>query len=474
MKLAARFSLGMVLLLRLCSSVRSAETPPAGVFYAPENPRYTIVESALDSVRFTLTKTLQADARGHLVSISSFVNPEGEVMGWHDFGHLEGPGWAANAVGGAWEIYSLGRLLDRPAWRSNALAILDHVLEGGFLDETTGFIRGYRETTTGRLVLNYKHDTNWFCPGSMAKVGFQLLGLAGDLGADPRADRMRQMAMRTAEWIRKNVEAVPNGWSPRRTGPDGKIYRKSPDGGNDPYWQTSADGLFILQLQVALTARGLADDRAALRQKVAVFMAAGGLFASINHDTYDPHESVAYSVAFRTLLPAARLLNDEAVRTFAYEKCLAGLDQFKMTDDRNGVATRGLLYMEKSWDTAYLWENAEAALAYFEAAADTRESQPARSRQFELDGLTILRAIARHHHGPHGFLTEGVDWNDHVKQKHHIAQAKYGDIQYTEPFLNNQHIVEPTLFYLERLARRSVVEGRTVWRDAEGNVLLTL
>ena len=66
-------------------------------FYLTENPQYTIVESSLDSIRFTLNKTVRRDDRGHLVSISSFVDPDGEVMGWHDFGNLEGPGWAANA-----------------------------------------------------------------------------------------------------------------------------------------------------------------------------------------------------------------------------------------------------------------------------------------------------------------------------------------------------------------------------------------
>ena len=90
-------------------------------FYVPENPQYTIVDSVQDSVRFTLTKTLQRDSRGHLVSLSSFVDPEGQVMGWHDFGNLEGPGWAANAVGGAWEIYTLGKFLHKPDWQSNAL-----------------------------------------------------------------------------------------------------------------------------------------------------------------------------------------------------------------------------------------------------------------------------------------------------------------------------------------------------------------
>jgi len=131
-----------------------------------------------------------------------------------------------------------------------------------------------------------------------------------------------------------------------------------------------------------------------------MFQKAGGIFGSINHDTYDPHENVAYSVALRTLWDVAGVLDDDTIRTFAYEKCLAGLDQFKMHEDRNGVETKGLLYMEKSWDTAYLWENAEAALACFEAA------------------------------------------------------------------------VEPTLYYLEHLARKAVEHGQVQWRDLEGNVLL--
>lgn len=465
-----RILLGAAALLA-ASGTTAATATGERPFYVPENPRYTIVSSVVDSLRFTLNKTVKPDARGHLVSISSFVNPEGEIMGWHDFGNLEGPGWAANAVGGAHEIYRWGQFMGKPEWTQAALRILDHVLDCGFINETNGFITGYRETTTGKFCLNYKHNSDWFCPGSMAKVAFQLLIFADDLGSDPRAARMMQIAARTAQWIAQNVEPVPNGWFPRRTTPEGRLYRKSPDGGNDPFWQTSADSLFILQLQAALTERHLADYRPALREKINVFMKAGGIFGSINHDTYDPHENVAYAVAFRTLRLAARVLQDDAIRRFAYDVCLAGLDQFKMNEDRNGVATRGLLYMEKSWDTAYLWENAEAALAYFEAVADTRARDPQRAREWELDGLTILRAIAKHHYGPHGFLTEGVDWNNHVGQQHHINQAKYGAIQYTEPFLNNQHIAEPTLFYLEHLAAKSGRGRKAVYRDVEGNVL---
>jgi hypothetical protein len=441
-------------------------------FYRPENPRYTILGSAIDSIQFTLGRTVRTDERGHLVSISSFVNPNGEVMGWHDFGNLEGPGWAANAVGGAWEIYALGRFLGRTEWQTSAVRILDHVLDCGFIEEETGFIRGYRETTTGKFCLNYKHHSEWFCPGSMAKVAYQLLVFADELNGDPRAERMREIAKRCAAWIESNVEPVPNGWYPRRTTPEGKVYRPSPDGGQDPYWQESADSLFIVQLQAALTERGLADYRARLREKLAVFMKAQGIFGSINHDTYDPYENVAYSVAFRTLRLAARVLEDPSIRAFAFDRCLWGLEQFKMFEDRNRVVTRGLLYMERSWDTAYLWENAEAALAWFEAAADLRQSEPERSRDYELDGLVILRTAARHHYGRYGFLTEGVDWNNHVGQQHHIDQARHGAIQYTEPFLNNQHIAEPTLYYLEHLARRGERRGQMTWLDLEGNVLL--
>ncbi len=186
-----------------------------------------------------------------------------------------------------------------------------------------------------------------------------------------------------------------------------------------------------------------------------MFIAQEGIFGSINHDTYDAHENVAYSVAYRTLRLVAALLEDPSIRDFAETNCLAGLEPFKMTEDRNGVATRGLLFMERSWDTAYLWENAEAALAYFEAADDLRTRHPDQARQYEQDGLVILRAIAGHHYGDHGFLTEGVDWNNHVGQQHHIDQAEFGAIQYTEPFLNNQHIVEPTLYYLQHLATQS-------------------
>jgi hypothetical protein len=418
----------------------ATKTGPQEPFYLPEDPNYTILDSARDSVRFTVERTL-VEYKGRLSSKSSFVDKDGNIMGWHDFGNLEGPGWAANAVGGAYELYTFGRHNKDPALQKMALSVLDHVLENGFIDYDTGFITGYRETTTDKFCLNYQHKSNWFCPGSMAKIAYQLL-IFSDILDEPRKSATQDVALKTADWISRNIRPTPNGWYPRRCRPDGGHYPQNAYGDGDILFEKSGDGLFILQLNAALTQRGLADYTQEVRRATKVFMDAGGFFGSINHDTYDEHENVAYSVAFRTLRQVAKLLDDASIRAFAYDKCLAGLDQFKMTDDRNGVRTKGLLYMEKSWDTAYLWENAEAALACFEAYEDTGKEQ------YKRDGLTILRAIAKHHQRDTGFLTEGVDWNNHVGKEHHFDGTEYGDIKYTEPFLNNLHIVEPTLLAL--------------------------
>ncbi|MGC9396050.1 MAG: hypothetical protein ACP5J4_14500 [Anaerolineae bacterium] len=64
---------------------------------------------------------------------SSFVDPEGEAMLWHDFGPLEGPGWAANAVGGAHLLYRWGIYLGDAGIQKKALRLVDHVLKGGFV-----------------------------------------------------------------------------------------------------------------------------------------------------------------------------------------------------------------------------------------------------------------------------------------------------------------------------------------------------
>jgi hypothetical protein len=411
----------------------------ASAFYLPEDPKYTILDSARDSVRFAEGTLVPFE--GRLACKSSFVDQAGEIMGWHDFGNLEGPGWAANAVGGAYELYMFARHNRDPALAEKAILLLDHVLGDGFINYKTGFITGYRETTKNEFCLNYQHKSNWFCPGSMAKIAYQLL-IFSDLLESERKNKMRQAAIKCAAWIDSNIKATSNGWYPRRCKPTGEHYPQNAYGDSDILFDKSADGLFIIQLYTGLTQRRLADYKNQIKEKIRAFIKVGGIFGSINHDTYDEHEDVAYAVAFRVLRDAAKLLGDETIRNFAYDKCLAGLDKFKMTEDRNGIQTKGLLYMEKSWDTSYLWENAEVALAYFEAYIDTN------NESYLADGLTILRAIARHHHGRHGFLTEGVDWNNHVGKQHHFNEAEFGDIKYTEPLLNNLHIVEPTLLII--------------------------
>ena len=48
----------------------------------------------------------------------------------------------------------------------------------------------------------------------------------------------------------------------------------------------------------------------------------------------------------------------------------------------------------------------------------------------------------------------------------------YGDVNYTQPFLNNMHITTPTLFYLEHLARPVRKENGLALLDCEDNLLV--
>ncbi|MCS7264292.1 MAG: hypothetical protein NZ805_05610 [Armatimonadetes bacterium] len=441
--------------------------PKERSFYVPENPNYTIFDSARDSVRFAV---LCLEPCGdHWRSKSSFVDLEGNPQNWHDFGTLEGPGWAANAVGGALELYRFGRFVGDELIMAKALGLIEHVINCGFLCDD-GFILPYRETDTGRFVLNFKHNNDWFCPGSIARIGYQMLLFADELSDDRTARFLIERALWCATWLAQHIQRLPNGWFPRRVTPEGEPYPYAAEAHSpDPIFDCSGDAIQMLQLWVQLAIRDLIGTYGTIADVIKTFMAEGGFFGSVNHDTYDRHENVAYALAFRTLLQASQLLELPQIRDFAYNVCLKGLDKFKMSEDRNSVATKGLLLMEESWNTAYLWENAEAASAYLDAFADTGEER------FLSDALTILRATAKHHYGDKGFLTEGVDWDNVVGSKHHIDGAEFGAIRYTEPLLNNLHIVEPTLNYLERWAtKRTMPDGRTEFYDHEGNLISTL
>ncbi|MEW6235423.1 MAG: hypothetical protein AB1656_08570 [Candidatus Omnitrophota bacterium] len=447
-------------------------------FYREANDDYTIVDSLKDSLRFTTRRCLSV-YKGNLCANSTFVDPEGRPQPWHEFGELEGVGWAANAVGGAGEILRFARTFNDARLTSIGTSILFHALEGGFFQDD-GFLYPYRDIRTDERRLNYLHDKkfdNWFCPGSSAHIVLQLLW-SSDEAPEPLASQLIEAALRTADWLWKNVKPCANGWYPRRCQKDGSHANHNAWGGvPDPQFDHSGDGAYLLWLWCELTQRGYRNCYKEIQRAAFAYRDIGGAFGSINHDTYDDHENVAYSVGFRAVTRAADLLRDTALYDWALSQCMHGLERFEIGDDRNSLATRGLLFMEDSWDTSYLWENAEAAMAMFEGAKATR------IQSYELKGLSILRAAALHHHGSHGFLTEGVDWNNHNGQWRevegkkipiHVNGVEFGDVNYTQPFLNNMHIATPTLYYLEQLAKRARTAKGLQFRDLEDHVLTVI
>jgi hypothetical protein len=448
-----------------------------------DNAVALLLASAEASVRFAVA-CLEPVGQ-HLRAKSSFVDPTGAIMHWHDFGDLEGPGWAANAIGGAHLLYRWGLYLEKTdlhegnaleavrvtacQLQEKALVLLDHVLEDGFV-RPDGFVWPYYHVGRNAFCLNYAHTNDWLCPGSLAKIGTQMLDFAAALEAvtgkveriasqgpsipgERRVVRLREIAARLGRWLENHVPRLENGWVPRRITLDGEPYPYTPEGAPDPIYDHSADGLFLLELWARLGEVVASHEKRTeeqgpptrARELGDAFVAAGGHWGSLNHDTYDDHENVAYAVAFRILRRIAAPLNRPTWPMFAYDVALPALQRFRMEENRHGVVTRGLFWMEESWDTAYLWENAEIAQAYLEAWIETGD-------QAHRDvALGVLSAIAQHHYGSLGFLTEGVDWNNHVGQQHHVDQAEFGAIRYTEPLLNNLHHIGPTLTYLTRL-----------------------
>lgn len=371
-------------------------------------------------------------------AISSFVDYEGKIMLWHDFGPLEGPGWAANSLGGAYEFLLFSRCISDEPFERDALGLLHHSLNCGFLRQD-GFIIPYRHLPENRFCLNFKGNNDWFAPGSMARIALQMLWISDVLGEDLSED-----ALRCANWIKDNVELAPNGWYPRRCCPDGSFYPyKAEEKFEDPISEISGDGSHIPFLFAELTLRGIADFKKEVEEKVELYIKRGGFLGSLNHDTYDDEENVSIAVGFRMLIRSAKLLGREDIENFAF-KLLKRLERFELKEDLNGCSTAGLLYMEDSWTTCYLWENAESALAYIEAFESRKDET------FLEKAKNILLACAKHHYGEYGFLTEGVDWQNSVGRQHHIDEKEFGDIKYTEPLLNNLHIIEPTVKLLRR------------------------
>jgi hypothetical protein len=410
--------------------------------------------SARASVRFALAclEPVQSAGRGHLRTRSGLVTPFAEAVRGDHFSELEGPGWATNTVGGALLLYRWGTYINDTGIREKALGLIDHVLDDGFIDTKTGLIWPYYDLAHKRFCLNYTQNNDWLCPGSLAKVGTQMLDFADLLPRSPGARVLENTAVRLAAWLKGHVPRLANGWVPRRITLQGQEYRSRPDGSPDPIFGHSADGLYLLELYSRLAARGLNEYRDLALTLGNAFISAGGMWGSLNHDTFFEQESIAFAVAYRVLSRCAAELAQPAWKTFADQDALPGLQKFRVEEDRQGVATRGLLVSEINGSVAYTWENAEAALAYLEHWTETNDDA---SLKIAMD---ILRAIACHHSGPIGFLTEGIDWNQHVARRDHVREALYGDISFTEPLLNNLHIISPTLLYLDKISFPPVPE----------------
>lgn len=444
-------------------------------FYLPEDPRYTVVDSALDSIRYLL-KISRRDDAGRLFCPSVDGDVHGEAIRYR--GRLmEGTGYCADSIFGARMLVRAGRVLGSPELERHGFSYLDHALDAGFFDDDAVPVFLYRDIENGALLHNLEARPEYVELGHVARVGAQLLALSR-LDPDPaRAARCRAIAARTAEWA-LSVERCANGWLPRRVAPDGSVYTLAPDAFGptdlptisrpDPIADRSGAGVLVLELAANALGEGIIDARPQLRRDADAFVAAGGHFGSTNTDTEDLAENVSYALAFQALLAVADVLDDPELERFAYAACLSPLAGFELRQDVNGVATKGLLYMEDSWNAACTWEMAEAAQAYLLAYSRSPRLT------YLTKGLTILRGMAKHHYGDWGFLTEAVDWDGHSTSSRHFAGERYGAIATTHPFLNNLHVLQPTVFLLEEIAVRAEVDGRSAFFDNEGNRLCEL
>ncbi|MBM3496518.1 MAG: hypothetical protein FJX72_19700, partial [Armatimonadetes bacterium] len=117
------------------------------------DPDYTLRDSARDSVRFA-HRCLEPHEGARWRAVSTFVDPDARIQHWHDFGDLEGPGWAANGLGGAVQLYTWGAFDSCHLLQHVALGLMDHTLDDGFV-QPDGFVWGYRDTASDRLCLNF-------------------------------------------------------------------------------------------------------------------------------------------------------------------------------------------------------------------------------------------------------------------------------------------------------------------------------
>jgi len=409
-------------------SILSEELP---AFYLPENPEYPILASAAHAASYTVAATtpsgIGANAHSFLVDIN------------------------------AKPVRTNGRHTNRQDFADTAREIARHAIHSGYLDDPEIPVRLYRDAESGEFFDQVEARRTFFDLGHMAKAIQNLVDLAGNVDAGSR-ERLMIAGRRFGAFVLKTGRTA-SGWLPRRVAHDLSPYMLArvpppkpgvvPVAGGprpDPIAERSGAGLLTVACMLKLDRLGLVKGREFLRETCDAFIDSGGYFGSVNTDTEDQAESVAFALAFQTLLEASDYLECPGYRNFAFDVCLPGLERFHMVEDRNGQRTKGLLRLSDSYSSACMWECSEAALAYFRAAADRGRPEHA------LAGLTILRAIARNHFGELGFIPSELDWNGRMPPEAHLEAGPFGPRRVTHPYMNNLHVVRSTLFFLENLA----------------------
>ena len=146
----------------------------------------------------------------------------------------------------------------------------------------------------------------------------------------------------------------------------------------------------------------------------------GGYFGSTNTDTEDLQENVSYALAFQAVIAAS---THSTIPSFAGSRMRRAWprSRFELRDD-NGEATKGCC----SWRMP----GTPRARGRWQRWRRPTSSPSVTNGSVSdaLKALTILRAMAKHHHGAFGFLTEAVDWDGHSTAVRHFPGERYGDI----------------------------------------------
>jgi hypothetical protein len=437
-------------------------------FYLPRNTGYGIMASAMDSARYAVAASVPCafgcNAPSFLTDIDAKpIRSAGRLV--------QGIGYCADSAFAAGALRRFGALTGQADFVATADGLTTHIFETGYLADPDIPVRLYQDAETGAFFDQVEARSAYFDLGHMARPLEKLLDQSDSLTADQRA-MLHRASLRLADWI-VSAERTPQGWLPRRVDGQLKTFRgirkpaelpadvASPFDKRDHTLERSGAGLlavaFLLKLH-QLRLRALTEDLTALCDS---FVEHGGFFGSINTDTEDLHESVAYAIGFQVLLAASQFLGRPVYRDFAHDVCLAGLRVFRINRDLNDLPTKGLTRLAANYSSACFWENAEVALAYFQAARDTGNQLHAR------DGMTILRAIARNRIGSNGFLTAELDWDGRLPPEKHVGATARGPRVVTHPYMNSLNLLAPTLFYLQHLAWKSAGEP-PVFHDLEG------